>query len=440
MRRERRTVSYTRQEGFAIIIVLWVLMILSAITMTFVARASIDMKMVKFQRDAAHADEIAKAGFRQAMILIREDALKDLNIDIRKTIVDFEDDDRFVYDGGNEAWAYNPKLYDNVEFGGGTYSVKVRDEAGKLSLNDATEESLFYLLQQIGVDDEDDAHALAGALTDWKDADDAPTVTGKVRGMGDADTEYSYYNPRRRKRRDDERPIYIPKNAPFSSCDELMLVWGITPPIFFGEDSNNNGTLDPNERDENRSWPPDDGDRYLSLGLKNFVTVFTSRTNLNTAPREVFAALLYPQFGDDAEKIAKDLDRYRNGADRTPYTDDDRVMRTIDDSDGDNMHFSKGTSLDPQQLQTFIQGQAIASRFFEVTVVAEYNDVQRGIYGIVRREFIPEDQLPILGEDTDRPEDLEQVVLTTVSYETLDNAQDLYFGQSGKRRHRGSRR
>ncbi len=447
MRIERRSITrHRREEGFAIIIVLWILMILSTLTLTFASRAKIDLKMVKFQQDAARADAIAKVGYRQALILLREDALKDQNVEIREEIVDFDDDDRFVYDGGNEAWAYYPKLYDNVEYAGGHYTVTVRDETAKFPINNqqVSVDMLFALMTKVAYEDEDQAWALAGALKDWMDGDTDPADVGEDRELGDRDTEMTYYNPRQRRnrRREEQQPvIFVPKNANFSSREELLLVWGITPSLYFGEDANHNGRTDPNERDGNKSWPPDDGDRFASPGIKNFITTYGKRCNLNTAPYEVLYALLYPILGEDADKMASEIAEYRDGSDKTQYTDDDRVMRTRDDSDGDDMHFDKAADLDPQVINSLLQSTCtIASGYFEITVLAEYKDIQRGLHAIVRRQFIEEDQLPYFGEETDVPEDMEQVVLTTVEFETLEDAQDLYFGQSSKKRSRGTRR
>ena len=428
------------ERGFAIILVLWLIMILSAVTLTFVSRSKMDMKMVKFQRDAARADQIAKAGYRQALILLYEDALKDFDIDIRRTIVDFDDDDRFPYDGGNEAWSYYPSLYQNVEFAGGHYNVTVRDESRKLPLNNpkVTQDVLFALLTEIGVENEDDAEALAGTIVDWKDSDDEPSEQER-RGRGSRDSEILFYNEGMRKRDVEEGvPLYVPKNMPFSTRDELLLVPGVTSPLYYGEDSNQNGKLDRNERDGNRSWPPDDGNRYLALGLKNYVTTYSNQVNLNTAPREVLYALLYPILGEDADNVAEDIADYRNGSDRDPYTDDDRVMRTRDDSDGDDEHFDQASDVDPQLINQLLQnGGTITSRFFEVTVLAEFGDVQRGIRAIVKREFVQEELLPFFGEETNDPDDLQQVFLTAVDFETLEGAQDLYLGQNTRRHRRG---
>ncbi len=442
----RRARDPYRENGFAIVIVLWIVMILSALTMTFATRARMDMKMLKFQQDTARADGIARAGLRQAMVLLREDALKDYDIDIRETIVDFDDKDRFPYDGGNEAWAYNPDLYDDVEFGGGTFTVTVRDESGKLPVNNGnmTQEVIAALLTQIGVDDEDDALTLAGAIVDWRDGDEAPSEGGgDDRKMGEHDTETLFYNADLRDRDlESEVPEYVPKNKPFSSLEELMLVWGITPSLYFGEDVNRNFDLDRNENDGDRSWPPDDKNGELALGLKNYMTTYSNALNLNTASPEIYYALLYPQYGDDAVRMARDLDRYRNGSDGDQYTDDDQMMRTANDSDGDSMHFDRAGRVELPVLDSMLKkGGVVASNVFEVTVLAEYKDVQRGLRAVVARAFIEEERLPLFGEDTNDPLDMEQVDLTILEYETLRDAQDRYFGQSSKkRRGRGRRR
>ena len=42
---------------------------------------------------------------------------------------------------------------------------------------------------------------------------------------------------------------YNCKNSPFETVEELLLVEGVTPQLLYGDDTNRNGILDPNEFD-----------------------------------------------------------------------------------------------------------------------------------------------------------------------------------------------
>jgi DNA uptake protein ComE-like DNA-binding protein len=69
---------------------------------------------------------------------------------------------------------------------------------------------------------------------------------------------------------------YVIKQAPFESIEELALVSGMTEAILYGEDTNLNGVLDPNEDDGDKSLPADNADGRLDPGILEYVTVFSS--------------------------------------------------------------------------------------------------------------------------------------------------------------------
>ncbi len=72
---------------------------------------------------------------------------------------------------------------------------------------------------------------------------------------------------------------YSARNAPLESIDELLQVQGVTPLLFYGEDANRNGILDPNEDDGADSLPYDDADGLLDLGFRDYLTVSSRERN-----------------------------------------------------------------------------------------------------------------------------------------------------------------
>jgi len=135
---------------------------------------------------------------------------------------------------------------------GRTYAFGITDESGKLNLNTA---AAAMLLKLPGMTTE-----LADSIVDWRDSDGDVTAEG---------AESQYYlllnDP------------YECKNAPLETVEELWLIRGITPQIFFGEDTNRNGVLDDNENDGALSDPPDNADGRLDRGIWDFVTVYSAR-------------------------------------------------------------------------------------------------------------------------------------------------------------------
>ena len=128
------------------------------------------------------------------------------------------------------------------------------DEAARLNLNTATAEML-QLLPRMTVE-------LAAAIIDWRDADSTPLENGAE------DEVYNRLTPPR-----------LTKNAPFETTEELRLVSGFTLEILYGEDTNLNGVLDPNENDGEDSPPFDNRDSRLDPGLLEYVTVYSQQPN-----------------------------------------------------------------------------------------------------------------------------------------------------------------
>ena len=100
----------------------------------------------------------------------------------------------------------------------------------------------------------------ADAILDWKDRNSDPLEIG---------AEIDYYQSL-------DTP-YAPKNSNFEHIDELLLVKDITPSILYGEDTNKNATLDPNEDDAEQSLPIDNANGTLDLGYADIFTVYSKQ-------------------------------------------------------------------------------------------------------------------------------------------------------------------
>ncbi|MGC9328619.1 MAG: general secretion pathway protein GspK, partial [Candidatus Hinthialibacter sp.] len=377
--------KHQQEAGIVLMITLWVIVVLASVSTAFIRQVQLEAKMVGFQRDITIVDSVAKAGLRQALVLLREDKIKDSGEDMEERVTTFLDDDNFMYDGGSEAWAHNDELYIDVPFYEfndkvAYYYVEVEDEASKFPINNSqvTMEMTQHLLELSGVS-ERDSETLAAAIIDWRDADDIPST---LESGGDGD-EYSTYNSGRQRRGgrrgESEIPEIALKNAPIQSIDELLLIPGMTPAIVFG-------TADP---DENRSG------RYRRkrmrkgeyLGLSNLITVYERKINLNTVKYEVLESLLYPILGTDAENIAQDWVEYRDGRDNQTYTDDDQVLKTMDNSDLDDVHWSEVDGFTEDVMKALDPLSGIVSNIFVITCMAEYEGLEKGYRAVVERTF-----------------------------------------------------
>ncbi len=171
------------------------------------------------------------------------------------------------------------------------------DEASKLNINTATVDMLLMLPRM--------TPELAEAIVDWRDSDEQVSTNG-----AESETYERLATP------------YLAKNSNFETEDELRLVSGSTLEILYGEDTNMNGLLDPNENDGDASSPPDNQDGRLDAGILEFVTVFsreplqrsdgTNRININESSSTTLQTRLQEVFGQSrAQEIRS---RVQSGA------------------------------------------------------------------------------------------------------------------------------
>jgi len=348
---------------------------------------------------------IAHAGVTRALALLRDDLLKDNDLLKDEGLVEIDNDDKgYKYDAYAESWGSNKKLSENVEYGNGTFSVKIIDLNSKLNLNAGwvTPDILSHLLEELGME-EAPAKQLAALMVDWRDPDNNASDAGED-NFNDAGTEDELWNPDQRP--DDIQqlgPQFVLKNAPFDTMDEVLLLINhlsqdlnvdVDPSILYGEDANGNGKLDPNEDDGDLSPPYDNGDGVLQLGLEDFCTVEGSGAlNLNTAKKEVLEAVLFPIVGEDAKDTAEAIDEYRKGGDDEFGTRDDKFFREINNNDGDDMDLMNIQNLDVQTLSQLKRMGRVSSGQYMIISTGHVREVEYTVKAVVTRSFIPEEQL-----------------------------------------------
>jgi general secretion pathway protein K len=154
--------------------------------------------------------------------------------------------------------------------------VRLIDEGGKIPLNRADEAMLRHVLTNLGVTG-DAQEELSDAILDWRDADSMKRLHG-------AEADYYLHLPE----------PYRPKNGPFDSVDELLLVRGVTRDLFYGtgERQAPAGGLKTGKNDK----PP--------IPLREIFSVFSKSANINVrnSPAPVLRALLGGE-EDDVEEV-----------------------------------------------------------------------------------------------------------------------------------------
>ncbi len=187
-----------RERGFALLMVLWTLMLLAFLATVYGSNARTEVLLARNLVTNARAEALADGGiYRAAAGLARSPR-------------------EGGFRGNGQVYVWRP---DGAAAGAATeppdeVRFTVRDEGGKVDLNQAPAPLLRELLIAVGVKPEK-AIALADAIVDFRDEDQEKQPHGaEVRDYKQAGLPWG------------------PKNKPFDVVDELTYVLGMTPEIY----------------------------------------------------------------------------------------------------------------------------------------------------------------------------------------------------------------
>ena len=178
-----------RENGIALIIVLWILTLLTLIASSFIHAMRTEIGIVGNSVARAKLESATNAAVQRAILEIMKPP---------------QLPDRWKTDGTAQSWKYRET----------SMQVSINDESAKIDINLVTEVLLRGLLRSQGVPEEE-ALALTDAIIDWRDMDNLK------RPRGAEEAEYAAAGL-----------SYKPSNAPFQSIEELRLVLGMTPALF----------------------------------------------------------------------------------------------------------------------------------------------------------------------------------------------------------------
>lgn len=222
------------QNGSVLIIVLWISIGLVAIALYFVNSMTYELRASDNRVSGLAAEQAIEGGARYVSYVLSNFATNGAmpgNKQFDSTAVPVGDA-HFWLIGRDPSGKPSSDPY----FG-------LIDEASKLNLNTASTNSLLYLPNM--------TLNFANAIADWR----------STNGLGLYSLNYNALG-------------YSDKNAPFETEDELRLVYGATMDLLTGEDLNQNGILDSNEKDLN-------GNGQVDPGLFEYVTVYSREPNFN---------------------------------------------------------------------------------------------------------------------------------------------------------------
>jgi general secretion pathway protein K len=186
---KRLSMRFGRGErGFALLLVLWGLILLALIAASFMRETRVDAVLARNVVENAKAEALAQAG-------------------VERAILSLLDPDPAT------AWRVDGRSY-RFALGEGTIDVRIQDEGGKIDVNHAAPDMLTALFQAAGADSEA-AIGLTDAVLDYVDQD------GDRRPAGAEDPEYAAAGSKGGA-----------KDAPFERKEELMNVLGMTRAVY----------------------------------------------------------------------------------------------------------------------------------------------------------------------------------------------------------------
>jgi general secretion pathway protein K len=270
-------------QGIALLITLGVISVLIAVTMELNRKARSTTESMAASKDRFTLSQMATSGIHIAMAVL---------------IQDKNDDPPGGLDSIQENWA-NPEFLNEVvaafPFEDGKLALKITDELGRIQVNtivkfpegiEANDPQMFLwdrflnLAKDSGSGFENlEPETIVSSIKDWLDSKDDDAITG----LNGAESDYYQSLD----------PPYECKNGPIANPEELMLIKGITPELYYGVES--------------------------MFGISNFITTLlgplseeengyhSGKININTADLPVIAALM--PSGDKI--LAAEIYKYR---------------------------------------------------------------------------------------------------------------------------------
>lgn len=251
------------QKGSVLIVVLWVVLAISLLALSFSASIRTEVDAARNVVEQKQSYYMARAGIEYAVyeILETQSAFYQAQQQLGQQLDAIPD----VLRGAV-----------SLELADGGADVRIIDESGKVNINLAPGYMIFNLLIMTGVPGEQ-ADVITDSIADWVDPDEL------IREFG---AESDYYLSL-------ETP-YAAKNGYFSVPEELLLVRGVTPEIYYGKKTTS-----------------ETGEPLELYGLQNYVTTFSNvnQLNVNSAPLAVLASVPGLDYSS-----AEMIDEMRQGA------------------------------------------------------------------------------------------------------------------------------
>ncbi len=188
--------------------VLWVVAILSVVAFEFCFAMRTEVHITQNYKEDLQRYAMAEGGVQRAIaeLIYKHDPTIQ---QMRRTLKVEEtppEQREWVTDG-------RPYL---IPFDQGPCDIRIMSEAGKVNINIVSESTLRKIIERLGIEGEA-KDIVVDSILDWRDPDDFYRVNG---------AENDYYQSLKEP--------YNAKNSNLDSIEELLLVRGVTPDLFYG--------------------------------------------------------------------------------------------------------------------------------------------------------------------------------------------------------------
>ncbi len=245
--------EFRNSRGVALIMVLWVITILTVVVLEFCFAMRTEVNITKNFKEELQLHAIAQGGVQRAiaeLILKHDTRVQQLRKTMKAEEVTPE----------KKEWVPDGRPYP-LQFDQGECELRIMSEAGKININTISEMTLRKLIGNLGLE-VDKRDVVVDSILDWRDPDDFYRING---------AETDYYQSL-------EKP-YRCKNANLDSVEELLLVKGVTPELFYGRKGTKGG---------------EEGAMASDVGLKDIFSVYApgEQVDINSASLPVLRAAL----------------------------------------------------------------------------------------------------------------------------------------------------
>ena len=254
----------SNQNGIALMIVLWVLILLIALATEFAFSMKMEVNTTRNYKEDTEGYYLAKAGINLALAeLLKGARFHSIHeeygwiIGKKLSVPDVSSNSSDSTESEGEVLEFDIVNRTDIELENGTITYTIRDENGKISINSTSKAILKKLLAYSGVSEKVEQDIISDSILDWID-------TNKNHRLNGAEDDY-YRN---------QRPPYYAKNGKIETLNELLKIRGITKEILYGSSE-------------------EDGEYK---GIAQYLTVYKyPSVNPNTASEEVLNIIYSPE-------------------------------------------------------------------------------------------------------------------------------------------------